>query len=323
LYTTVLLLVLSGFYVVGPQDEAILERLGRRVAPNRGPGLHYKLPWPVDKVRVLPTRRVQTIEVGFRSGSVRQDGEPASYEWNVQHRTGRFQRKSEESLFLTGDQNMIEINATVHYRLRRPENYLYRHSDPETTLRAAAESALHAATTGQPIDALLTTGRGAFEQSARTELQHMLDRYEAGVDVLQVRLLDVHPSIEVVSAFRDVAGASEEKSRVVNEAEGYRNERVALARGNAEALLQSAQAHSAGRKNRSQGDASRFVQTEQGFRAAAGPNETRLYLETLEQVLPGKRKLIIDSSKGRRHLLLLEDGVVVPPSALVAPVQED
>ena len=138
---------------------------------------------------------------------------------------------------------------------------------------------------------------------------------------MQVRFLDVHPSLEVVSAFRDVAGASEEKNRVMNEAEGYRNERVALARGNAEALLQSAQAHSAGRKNRSQGDASRIVQTEQGFRAGPASNETRLYLETLEQVLPGKRKVIIDSSKGRRHLLLADDGIMIPPSALM-PAQE-
>ncbi|HET8547678.1 MAG TPA: FtsH protease activity modulator HflK [Bryobacteraceae bacterium] len=321
LYAAAALLILSGFYVVGPQDEAILERLGRRAIPNRGPGLHYKLPWPVDRVRVLPARRVQALEVGFRSANSRKDAEPASYEWNVQHRSGRFQRKPEESLFLTGDQNMVEITATIHFRLSRPEDYLYRHSDPETTLRAAAESVLHQATTGEPIDALLTTGRGRMERAVRGELQRVLDRYRAGVEVLQVRLLDVHPSLEVVSAFRDVAGASEEKSRVINEAESYRNERVALARGNAEALLENAQAHSAGRKNRSQGDASRFLQTELGFRTAAGPNETRLYLETLEQVLPGKRKVIVDSSKGRRHLLLLEDGVMVPPSALV-PAQE-
>ena len=165
----------------------------------------------------------------------KSESEPLSYEWNVQHRSGRFERKAEESLFLTGDQNMIEINATVHYRLRRPEDYLYRHSDPEATLRAAAESVLHEATNGQPIDTLLTSGRAGMEQAARVELQRVLDRYKTGVEVLQVRLLDVHPSLEVVSAFRDVAGASEEKSRVMNEAEGYRNERVALARGNAEA----------------------------------------------------------------------------------------
>ena len=320
-YTAAALFVLNGFYIVQPQDEAILERLGRRVAPNRGPGLHYKLPWPVDKIRVLPAKRIQTVEVGFRSGAPRTDAEPVSYEWNVQHRSGRFERKAEESLFLTGDQNMIEMNATVHFRLRRPEDWVYRHTDAEVTVRAAAESVLHEATTGQPIDALLTTGRAAVEGSVRDGLQRLLDRYNAGVEVLQVRFLDVHPSLEVVSAFRDVAGASEEKNRVMNEAEGYRNERVALARGNAEALLQGAQAHSAGRKNRSHGDASRFIQTEQGFRAGPASNETRLYLETLEQVLPGKRKLIVDSSKGRRHLLLADDGVLIPPSALM-PAQE-
>jgi membrane protease subunit HflK len=213
---------------------------------------------------------------------------------------------------------MIEMNAAVHYRLSRPEDYLYGHTDPEAALRAAAESVLHEATNGQPIDTLVTTGRAEVERAARAKLQRVLDRYNTGVEVLQVRLLDVHPSLEVVSAFRDVAGASEEKNRVINEAEGYRNERVALARGNAQALLQSAQAYSIGRKNRSQGDASKFVQTEQAYRTAAGPNHTRLYLETLEQVLPGKRKIIMDSSKGRRHLLLADDGVLLPPSALTS-----
>jgi membrane protease subunit HflK len=216
---------------------------------------------------------------------------------------------------------MLELNAAVHYRLRRPEEYLYRHSEPETAIRAAAESVLHEETAGQPIDAMLTSGRRAMEQRVRTGLQRVLDRYNAGVEVLQVRLLDVHPSIEVVTAFRDVAGAHEEKSRIINEAESYRNERVALARGNAAALLQNARAHSIGRKNRSQGDASRFVQAEQGFRAGAVTNETRLYLETLEQVLPNRRKVIMDSGSGRRHLLLMEDGVSLPASIL-APTQE-
>ena len=321
LYSLAAMIALSGFYVVGPHEESILERAGQRVAPNRGPGLHYKLPWPIDKVVTLPAKRVQLVEVGFRSGASRSETEPASYEWNVQHRSGRFQRRADESLFLTGDQNMVEINATVHYRLRRPEDFLYGHSDPETTLRAAAESVLHEATTGHAIDALLTTGRARVEQAAREKLQRLLDRYKSGVEVLQVRLLDVHPSLEVVGAFRDVAGASEEKSRVINEAEGYRNERVAVARGNGEALLQNAQAHSIGRKNRSNGDASKFILTEQAFRGASGPNHTRLYLETMEQVLPGKRKVIVDSGQGRQRLVLLDDGVLLPPSAL-APVPE-
>jgi len=125
----------------------------------------------------------------------------------------------------------------------------------------------------------------------------------------------------VVDAFRAVAGAFEEKNRLVNEAEGYRNEQVALARGNAQAGLLNAQGYRVGRRNRSEGDASRFVQAEAAFRSDPGSTETRLYLEAMEEVLPGKRKFIVDAKNGRRHLLLLEDGVEIAPPAMpfVAP----
>jgi len=198
---------------------------------------------------------------------------------------------------------------------------LFRQLDGEATVRAAAESVLQSVVTATPIDEVLTVGRQAIERRAEAELQRRLDRYSAGVRVLRVKLLDVHPSLEVVDAFRDVSGAFEEKNRLVNEAEAYRNEQVALARGNGEARLLNAQGYSLGRKNRAAGDAARFELAEQAFRAAPGPTETRLYLETMEQVLPGKRKLIVDSSKGRRHLLLVEDGVEIAPPAvpLVAP----
>ena len=222
---------------------------------------------------------------------------------------------------LTGDQNMIELNATVHYRLVRPDDFLFRQKDGETTVRAAAESVIQAITTTTPLDDMLTVGRQALEEKARGELQQRLNKYGAGIDVLRVKLQDVHPSLEVVDAFRDVSGAYEEKNRLINEAEGYRNEQIALARGNGQARLKSAEAYTLGRKNRAEGDAVRFVETERAFRSAPGPNETRLYLETMEQVLPGKRKLILDPGKGRRHLLLIEDGVEIGPamSPLLAP----
>jgi len=216
---------------------------------------------------------------------------------------------------------MVEVNATVHYDLIRPDDFLFRQFDGDTTVRAAAESALQAITTTTLMDDVLTTGRQAIEEKMRAELQRRVDRYQAGIRVLRVKLQDVHPSLEVVDAFREVSGAYEEKNRMVNEAEGYRNEQVALARGNAQARVRNAEAYTLGRKNRAEGDASRFVQHEAAFRAAPGPNETRLYLETLEQVLPGKRKLIIDAGKGRRHITLLEDGVEIAPPAvpIVAP----
>jgi HflK protein len=190
-------------------------------------------------------------------------------------------------------------------------------------VRAAAESVVQWVVTNTPLDPLLTTGRRAIEERARAELQRRLDLYGAGVRVLHVKLQDVHPSVEVVDAFREVAGAWEERSRLINVAEGYRNEQVALARGQGEANVRTAQAYSLGRVNRATGDASRFVQAEQAYRAAPGPTETRLYLETMEQILPGRQKLIIDSRGGRRNLMLLEDGVTIAPpgSALQPPPQ--
>jgi Cu+-exporting ATPase len=316
------LVVLNGFYILNPDEVGVVERFGKKVLPHREPGIHYKLPWPIEKLRRVQARRIRALEIGYRStaGAVTET-EPAAYEWNVQHRAGRFQRKPEESLVVTGDQNMMEVTATAHYRLSRPDDYLFRLLDGEATVRVAGESALHAVLTTTGLDDALTSGRRGIEQRVRAEMQLRLDRYQSGVEVLEVRLLDVHPSIEVVDAFRDVSGAFEEKNRMMNEAEGYRNEQVATARGNAQANLLNAQGYSLGRKNRAGGDASRFLQAEGAFRGAPGPTETRLYLEALEQVLPGKRKLIVDSGKGRRHLLLLEDGMEITPPAmpLIAP----
>jgi Cu+-exporting ATPase len=312
------LIALNGFYVLGPDEVGVIERFGRKVMPYKEPGLNYKMPWPLERLTRIQARRVRTLEVGFRSGSAAAEAEPAAYEWNVQHRSGRFQKKPEESLMVTGDQNMIEVNATIHYRLARPDEWLFRQTDGETTVRVAAESALHAAATTAQLDDVLTSGRRALEARVRAELQRRLDRYGAGVEVLQVKLLDVHPSLEVVDAFRDVSGAYEEKNRLINEAEGYRNEQVALARGNAGARVESARGYSTGKKNRADGDAARFRQAEEAFRTAPGPTETRLYLEAMEQVLPGRKKLIVDAQKGRRHLLLLDDGVELSPAAAPA-----
>jgi Cu+-exporting ATPase len=323
LCATAALIAFNGFYTLGPDEAGVIERFGRKVLPYEQPGMHYKLPWPIERLTRIQARRVRVVEIGFRSNSSAPDLEPAAYEWNVQHRSGRFQRKPEESLTLTGDQNMLEVNATVHYDLARPDDFLFRQLDGDVTVRAAAESALQAIATTSAMDDILTTGRQDIEARTQAELQRRLDRYQAGIRVLRVKLQDVHPSLEVVDAFREVSGAYEEKNRLVNEAEGYRNEQVALARGNAQARVRGAEAYTLGLRNRAEGDASRFIQHEAAFRAAPGPNETRLYLETIEQVLPGKRKLIVDRGKGRRHITLLEDGVEIAPPAvpLVAPPQ--
>jgi regulator of protease activity HflC (stomatin/prohibitin superfamily) len=192
-------------------------------------------------------------------------------------------------------------------------------------VRAAAESVLQGVVTRTELDGALTVKRREIEDLVAAELQQRLHRYQAGAEVLRVRLIELHPAVEVVDAFRDVSGAFEEKNRLVNEAEGYRNEQVALARGRAEASLRTAAGYAAGRKARAAGDAGRFEQFEAAFRQAPQTAETRLYLETMEQILPGKRKMIVDATRARRHLLLMEDGVELVPGIAAAgrPAREE
>jgi len=316
------LILLNGIYIIPPEQTGIVLRFGRRITPYDAPGIHYKLPWPIDQLTRVEARRIRAVEIGFRTSTEASGAEPVSYEWNQQHRSGRFQRRPDESLMLTGDQNMIELNAVVHYDLPRPDEFVFGQLDGEATVRSAAESSVQAVVTGASLDEVLTTGRAAIETRVRAELQTRLDRYRSGIRVLSVRLEDVHPSLEVVDAFRDVSGAFEEKNRKINEAEGYRNEQVALARGNAQASVANAHGYATGRVNRAEGDGNRFDQREAAFRTAPGPTETRLYLETIEQVLPGKRKFIVDSTKARRQLFLLEGGVELGGTAL-SPVFSD
>ena len=260
----------------------------------------------------LQAHRVRVVEIGFRSNAGGPSNEPAAYEWNVQHRSGRFQKVAEESLMLTGDQNMIELTATVQYIPAHPDDFLFRQLDADATVWSAAESVIQGVVTSSSLDDVLTLNRRQIEDRARSNLERRLAFYGAGVHILQVKLEDVHPSLEVVEAFRQVSDAFEEKNRLINEAEGYRNEQLALARGNGSALLQIATAYRIGRKTRAEGDATRFEKAEQAFRSAQQATESRLYLETIEAVLPGKKKLIIDKSQGRRHLLLLQDGIELP-----------
>jgi HflK protein len=311
LYATTALYGLSGVYALNPNETGVIERFGHKLLPYSTPGLHYKWPWPVERLTRIQANRVRVVEIGFRSNAG-ADAEPAAYEWNVQHRGGRFQKVTEESLMLTGDQNMIELTATVHYLPERPDDFLFRQLDADATVRAAAESVIQGVTTSTSLDEVLTNRRREIEARAKQELDKRLADYGAGVHVLEVKLEDVHPSIEVVDAFRQVSDAFEEKNRLINEAQGYKNEQLALAQGNAAAMLENAKAYSIGRKARSEGDASRFLSTEQAFRGAPQATESRLYLETMEAVLPGKKKLILDKTQNKRHLYLVQDGVELP-----------
>ena len=307
--------IASGVHVIEPEQLGVVERFGRKIPPYREPGLHYKLPSPIETLTRVEALRVRVLEIGFRTNANAVFDEPPAYEWNVQHRGGKLEFHPEESLLLTGDQNMVEAHIAVHYVLEDPGDYLFEQAAPETTIRVAAESVIREIVNQTSLDDLLTTERRAVEQRAADRLQDRLLRYRTGARVLAVRLQDVHPSVEVVDAFREVAGAIEEKSRRINEAEGYRNERVALARGQAEARTRLAVAYKARRMNRASGDAARFTRLERASRAAPETTRTRLYLETMEEVLPRCRKLILDPrARGRRGIYSIEDGVELAPA---------
>lgn len=305
--------VSTSVFTIRTDELGVIERFGRKVLPHREPGLHFKVPWPVDRLTRVRAKQVRVVEIGFRTSETASFTQPPSYEWNLQHRDGRIQLEDEETLMLTGDQNMIEMTAVVHYDITRPDDYLFQHVDAETVIRAASESALRSVVNTTSLDALLTTGRHKAELLAAAALNAQLGDYRAGVRVLHVRFQDMHPSVEVVDAFREVAGALEEKSRMINEAEGYANEQVALARGQGEALVQEAKGYLVSRSERAGGDAERFRQLESAYRAAPASTSTRLYLEAMEEILPGRKKLIIDSQGGRRTLWTVDDGVLVAP----------
>ena len=304
----------TAMFTLGPDERGVIETFGKKADSYKEPGLRFKWPYPIDRLTRIQGEQVRTIEIGFRSVEGSEFVEPPAYEWGVQHRGGRIEAMEEESLMLSGDQNMIELTAVVHFRLEKPDDYLFRHVDPDDTIRAAAQSALRTIVNQTALDPMLTTERRRLETDVETELQATMERYQTGAEILHVRIQDVHPSVEVVDAFREVSGALEEKNRMINEAEGYRNEQVALARGRAEAETAFAEGYKAGRVNRAAGDASRFTQVENEHRRNPGPTATRLYLETMEEILPRRKKLILDSRGGKRTLYSIEDGVMLAPA---------
>ncbi len=308
-----ILWISTASFVLQIDEVGVIERFGRRVPEHRESGVNLKFPWPIDRLTRIKSREIRIVELGFRTTAAANFNEAPAYEWDVQHRDGRIQLKEEETLMLTGDQNMIEMSAVVHYDLEKPEDFLFQQLDPDATIRAAAEASFRSVVNSTSLDELITTGRRDAEQAVAEELQSRLERYRVGARVRHVAIQDLHPSVEVVDAFRAVAGALEEKSRMINEAEGYANEQVALARGQAEASIHEAAGYKVSRSARAQGDAARFSQLENEYRRNPGPTATRLYLETMDEVLPNREKLIIDSGGGKRNLWTVEDSVMIAP----------
>jgi modulator of FtsH protease HflK len=227
--------------------------------------------------------RVNRIEVGFRSGAAQPArGATASRE------------VSDEALMLTGDENIIDINFVVLWRIADPAAFLFNIREPENTVKAAAESVMREIIGQTPIVQATTEGRRAIEQRAREQLQSLMNEYGAGIAVDEVQLLKADPPAEVIDAFRDVQRAQADRERAQNEAEAYANDVIPRARGDAERILQEAEAYRQEVVARSEGEAARFLSVLEQYSKSRDVTMKRIYLETMEDVLAGINKVIID-----------------------------
>lgn len=272
-----LLYLASGIYLVPPDRQAVVTRFGRVVDARVLPGIHYHFPYPIERIYRLKVRETRRAVVG---------GEPAD---ETLGRTQPFQTQ-----FLTGDQNVIQMRAVAQFSINSPADFLFRAENPEVLVRNAVETELARETARRGVDALLTTDKVAVQETVRERAQAVLDRYSAGISVASVNIERAGPPPEVAEAFRDVAGARADAARIVNEAQGYANDLVPRARGEANQMKEAAEGYRARKINEARGDAERFTKLVAEYSKAKEVTSQRLYLETMEQVLPRIRKLIVD-----------------------------
>ena len=273
----------SGFYTVQPEQLGVVLRFGQYVR-DATPGLNYHLPTPIERVLTPDVTRENRVEIGFRSGS--------------EGRTVSARDLQEESLMLTGDENIVDIDFTVFWKIKDASEYLFGVREPEVLVKVAAESAMREVVGRTPIQQALTEGRGKIEVDTQALLQKLLDSYGAGIEIRRVQLLAVDPPAQVVDAFNDVQRARADRERLRNEAEAYRNDVIPRARGDAERLIQESQAYREEVLNRAQGDTKRFLSVYQAYQANKDVTTERMYLETMEQVLKNTSKVILDRGEG-------------------------
>ena len=278
--------LLTGIYRVQPDELGVVQRFGAYVRTEQ-PGLRYHLPAPIETVTKPSVTTQNRIEIGFSSGD------------------GRANRDiPDESLMLTNDENIIDIDFVVLWRISDPVAYLFNIKDPNGTVKVAAESAMREVIGRTEIQPALNEARVRIEQETRQLLQQTLDSYGipgrpgAGVIVDQVQLQKVAPPQQVIDAFDDVQRARQDQDRLRNEAEAYRNDVVPRARGDAERIAQEAEAYREKVVAQARGDAARFTSVLQSYRAAPAITAERFYLETLESVLKGSNKILIDDAVG-------------------------
>jgi modulator of FtsH protease HflK len=277
---------LSGFYQVQPDELGVVLRFGAvdRIA---FPGLRYHIPAPVESVERPKVTRVNRVEIGFRLGD-----------------NGRtVQDLPRESLMLTGDENIVDINFTVFWVIKDAQKYLFNIRDPDATVKAAAESAMREVIGHTEIASAFAEGRAKIEIDTQKLLQEILDYYDSGIDITQLQLQKVDPPPPVIEAFRDVQSAKIDFTRFQNEADAYQNDVVPQAQGEAARIVQEAEAYKAQIVNQAQGDAQRFISVYNAYAKAPDVTARRLYIDTMQTILKSANKIILDRAASSSGVL--------------------
>ena len=277
-----ILWLLTGFYRVNAQQQGVVLRFGEWVRTS-SPGLHYHLPYPIETVLKPEVTRDNRLEIGFRE---------------IAGRSNSKRDIADESQMITGDENIVDIDFVVFWRIADAGEYLFNLADPDDTIKVAAEAVMRETIGQTPIQTALTEGRQNIQINVKDKLQELLDDYEAGIRVREVQLLAVDPPADVIDAFNDVQRARQDRDRLKNEAEAFRNDVVPRARGEGARLIAESEAYQAEVVNRARGDASRFDQVYSAYLKNKDITLERIYLETMENIFINVEKIIIDGDNG-------------------------
>ena len=279
----VIIWVASGLYRVLPDEQGVVLRFGKFVNTTQ-PGLNYHIPFPVERALTPKVTKVNRMDVGFRTGS------------DTGFSSAGIADVPEESLMLTGDENIVNIDFSVFWVIKDAGKFLFKIQDPQGTVKAAAETAMREVIAKSRIQPILTEGRSQIEVETQEIIQDILDEYNSGIQITQVQTQKADPPDQVIDAFRDVQAARADMERSKNEAEAYANDVIPRARGEAAKILQAAEAYKKQVVARAEGEASRFISIYTEYALAKEVTQERMYLETMEKVLASIDKVIIEKN---------------------------
>ena len=266
--------IYSSFYTIDPGEIGVIQRFGK-LSSYSDPGLHLKIP-VVDKLTVVDVEKVRRIEIGFRSDRSRVS-------------------IVQESLMITKDENIVDAQAIIQWKIKDPGNYLFKVWNVESTIKSTAEVALRSSMGVTNIDDALTTGRDLIQSNTRAFLQKLLDSYSSGVAITDVKLQIVDPPEEVKDAFNEVVRAKEDKEKLINNAKGYFEDVIPKARGEAEKMIRQSEAYREQRISKAEGDVARFNQIYSEYRKDKETTKTRIYLEKMESILQRPKELLVQT----------------------------